>query len=108
MKLHGSFRPAELGPVEHGSAQIDHRGIQAHQFVLKNGISDSGRCGWKPGSGISAAVDETPFRTSAKDDARWHRPAWNARALRVNPDDEVSLPKPPGPRKSLATTWRAP
>lgn len=35
MQLHGSFGSAELRPVEHRRAPIDHRGIQAHQLVLK-------------------------------------------------------------------------
>jgi hypothetical protein len=35
MQLHGSFGAAEPGPVIHGHAQINHRGIQTDQLVLE-------------------------------------------------------------------------
>jgi len=35
MKFHRSLRQAELGPIKHGGAEIDHRGIQAQQRILE-------------------------------------------------------------------------
>src|SRR6266576_1649452 len=41
MQLHRSFRLAELGPIKHGGAEIDHRGIQLPRSMLI-GVGQSG------------------------------------------------------------------
>ena len=35
VQLHRTFGQAKLGPIKHGGAQIDHRGIQAQQGILE-------------------------------------------------------------------------
>ena len=35
MKFHRSLREAELGPIKHGGAEIDHRGVQARRRILR-------------------------------------------------------------------------
>jgi len=39
MKFHRSLCAAELGPIKHGGAEIDHRGIQAQQRILETELS---------------------------------------------------------------------
>src|ERR1019366_8699258 len=108
MQLHGSFRPAELGPVEYRRAQIDHRDIQTHQLVLKAesplGVGAAGRQGL-------ALLEQLMERRLV------HLPramlvgigqGGTGVALRVTPDAAIFLPKPPSPRKSPPTTWRSP
>ena len=36
MEFHCAFGQAKLGPIKHGGAEIDHRGVQAHQGVLES------------------------------------------------------------------------
>jgi hypothetical protein len=36
MKLNGSFGAAKLGPIKHAHAQVNHRGVQTDQLVLKS------------------------------------------------------------------------
>src|SRR5258708_14607098 len=36
MQLHRSFGQAKLGPIKHGGAEIDDRGVQAQQGILES------------------------------------------------------------------------
>src|SRR5574342_533910 len=51
MELHRPLRPAEGGPVEERGAEIDHRGVQAHQLVLEPELP-------APFGGLLAAPEE--------------------------------------------------
>src|SRR6516165_11924499 len=71
VQLHGTFRSAELGPIKHLCAEIDHRGIQAHQRVLESELPflSGSWVDWPPRSGTSPAVAQTPSAATAKADA---------------------------------------
>ena len=71
MELDCPFRALELSPVEQRRAQIDHRGIQAHQGVLEAKRLATPTDGQGPAA--DPAADGKPARTAARDGVRWHR-----------------------------------